>query len=312
MRNASVKNFEMVIPFLEGLKKTNPGSVIGYTRDEEKRLVDLHVFPGIMNGLLKFVRPVVSLDATHLRSEHKGTLYIASVLSGCNDIFPIGFMISAGNEDGATWKKMLELLKKACPIIDDQGYGDTDTDGVVRPPFLFISDRDKGLKEALKSVFPNKYEMSCARHIEANVTQKYGKQCSKFVCSIAKSFSTRNASLLLDEIRKVKPEAATYLEGITASGVLWQSTQWYSDSPSPSPAQLPPRYGIVTSNTSESANSMLSEARNLGWLEAVNKILDIMTTRVCACRKKYAERDGSEVVPRVAQILKRRWMPLRL
>ncbi|KAI2512166.1 MULE transposase domain [Fragilaria crotonensis] len=307
MRNASVKNFEMVIPFLEGLKKTNPGSVIGYTRDEEKRLVDLHVFPGIMNGLLKFVRPVVSLDATHLRSEHKGTLYIASVLSGCNDIFPIGFMISAGNEDGATWKKMLELLKKACPIIDDQGYGDTDTDGVVRPPFLFISDRDKGLKEALKSVFPNKYEMSCARHIEANVTQKYGKQCSKFVCSIAKSFSTRNASLLLDEIRKVKPEAATYLEGITASGVLWQSTQWYSDSPSPSPAQLPPRYGIVTSNTSESANSMLSEARNLGWLEAVNKILDIMTTRVCACRKKYAERDGSEVVPRVAQILKRRW-----
>ncbi|KAI2492706.1 Protein FAR1-RELATED SEQUENCE [Fragilaria crotonensis] len=90
MRNASVKNFEMVIPFLEGLKKTNPGSVIGYTRDEEKRLVDLHVFPGIMNGLLKFVRPVVSLDATHLRSEHKGTLYIASVLSGCNDIFPMG------------------------------------------------------------------------------------------------------------------------------------------------------------------------------------------------------------------------------
>jgi hypothetical protein len=25
------------------------------------------------------------------------------------------------------------------------------------------------------------------------------------------------------------------------------------------------------------------------------------------CRKKYAEQDGSEVVPRVAQILKRRW-----
>jgi hypothetical protein len=52
---------------------------------------------------------------------------------------------------------------------------------------------------------------------------------------------------------------------------------------------------------------MFLEARNLGWLEAVRKILDIMTTRVCACQKKYAERDGSEVVPRVAQILKRRW-----
>ncbi len=52
--------------------------MIGYTRDEEKRLVDLHVFHGIMNGVLKFVRPVVSLDATHLRSKHKGTLNVAS------------------------------------------------------------------------------------------------------------------------------------------------------------------------------------------------------------------------------------------
>ena len=147
--------------------------------------------------------------------------------------------------------------------------------------------------------------MSCAKHIEANVAQKFGKQCAKYVCSIAKTFSTRTASLLLDEICKVKPEAATYLESITESGVLWRSTQCYSDSPPH--VQLPPRYGIITSNTSESANSMFSEARDLGWLEAVNKILDIMSTRVCACRRKYSERDASEVVPRVAQILKCRW-----
>ena len=50
MRNAVMKNFEMVVPFLEGLKRSNPGSVIGYSRDEEMRLVDVHVFPGIMNG----------------------------------------------------------------------------------------------------------------------------------------------------------------------------------------------------------------------------------------------------------------------
>jgi hypothetical protein len=53
-------------------------------------------------------------------------------------------------------EKMLELLKKACPTIDNQGYGDTDTDGVITPPFLFISDRDRGLKPALKAVFPSK------------------------------------------------------------------------------------------------------------------------------------------------------------
>ena len=139
-----IKNFEMVIPFLEKMKGCNPGSVIGFSRDSDMRLVDLHVFPGMMNWALKFVRPVVSLDAAHLRSEHRGTLYVASVLTGCNDIFPIGFMISAGNEDGETWKKMLHLLKEAYPIIDDQGYGDSGSDGIVRPPFLSFQIEIKG------------------------------------------------------------------------------------------------------------------------------------------------------------------------
>jgi hypothetical protein len=49
--------------------------------------------------VLNYVCPVVSLDVAHLRSVHKGALYVASVFSGNNDAFPIGFMISSGNED---------------------------------------------------------------------------------------------------------------------------------------------------------------------------------------------------------------------
>ena len=71
---------------------------------------------------------------------------------------------------------------------------------------------------------------------------------------------------------------------------------------------MPPRFGIVTSNTSEAVNNMFSDARDCGWLDAVNKLVeDIMTTRICTYRAKYSERDGSEVVPRVAQVLKKRW-----
>ena len=302
---ATLKNFEMIVPFLEALKSCNPDSIIGCERDKDMRVVELHVFPGIMNRALKFVRPVLSLDAAHLKSVFKGTLYVASVLTGSNDIFPIGFMISAGNEDGASWRKMLRYLKKACPIIGEQVYGNVDVDGVARPPFLFISDRDKGLKPALKAVFPDKFEMSCAKHIEGNVAQKFGKQCSKYVLAIAKTFSTRNSSRLFEEVRRIKPEAATYLDEITDKDrVLWRTTQWYSSSTA---VVIPPRYGIVTSNTSEAVNNMFSEARDLGWLECVNKLIDIMSTRIYVCRKKYSEREGSEVVPRVAQIMKVRW-----
>jgi hypothetical protein len=83
----------MIIPYLEALKKSNPSSVIGNTRDDGMRLLDLYVFFGFMNRVLNYVRPVVLLDAAHLRSAHKGTLYVASGLSGNNDVFPIWFMI---------------------------------------------------------------------------------------------------------------------------------------------------------------------------------------------------------------------------
>jgi hypothetical protein len=143
--------------------------------------------------------------------------------------------------------------------------------------------------------------MSCAKHIEANVSQKYGKQCGHYVVAMAKSFSTRYSSELLDNIRAMKKAAATYLEGITGSGILWQSTQWLNADP-----YLPLRYGIVTSNSSEECvNNMFAEARNLGCPEALEKILDIISSRIYACRSKYQQREDWDVVPRVAQILKK-------
>jgi hypothetical protein len=84
------KSFQLVGPYIEELTKSNPGSVLGCTRLQTYELQSIHFIPGFMNNALKFVRPVISLDAAHLRSEFKGTLYVASVLTGNNDVFPIG------------------------------------------------------------------------------------------------------------------------------------------------------------------------------------------------------------------------------
>ena len=53
---------------------------------------------------------------------------------------------------------------------------------------------------------------------------------------------------------------------------------------------------------------MFTRARDLPWKDALEKIVDIMSTRrIGDCRTKYLKRDDSEVVPRVAQILKAHW-----
>ena len=294
------KNFELLPGYLEAMKQLNPESVIGYSHDSENCIKDLHVFPRFMNAALKFVRPVISLDAAHLKSRYKGTMYVASVLSGANEVYPIGFLIASGNEDGKTWTKMLQCLKQACPIISEQGFSDEVDEGETPHPFLFVSDRDKGLKPALRNVFPRNKETSCAKHIEANVCQKFGQECARYVMTIAKTFSFRYSNHLIDHVRMIKPRAADYIENV--NDTLWRSTSWL-DEENP----LPPRYGIVTSNTSECVNNMFAQARTVGWLEAVESIVDVMSTRISTCRTKHMDQNPGEVVPRVAQLLKRRW-----
>ena len=177
------RSFQLVKPYLEELKRANPGSVLGMTRLETFDLESIYFIPAFINNSLKFVRPVISLDAAHLRSEFKGLLYIASTLTGANGVFPIGFMIATGNEDRRTWVRMLTNLKEACPIISQQGGQGEGLDDASLPntsasnratPFLFVSDRDKGLKETVKEVFPtmwnsvarSTYELTCCRGLE--------------------------------------------------------------------------------------------------------------------------------------------------
>jgi hypothetical protein len=95
-----------------------------------------------MNDSLKFVRPIISLDATHLKSKYKGTLLAATVLSATNELNPLGFMVYSGNEDLSIWTEMLTALKEACPRVatetdDNLYYGEGMVPGLN---FAFISD----------------------------------------------------------------------------------------------------------------------------------------------------------------------------
>ena len=216
---------------------------------------------------------------------------MASVLSGTNEVYPIGFMISAGNEDGETWTTMLNYLKEACPLISEQGFSDECDDGEIQHPFLFVSDRDKGLKLALRSVFPGNKETSCAKHIEANVCQKFGQECARYVMPIAKTFSFRYSNHLIDQVRMSKPHAADYIQNVD-NDALWRSTSWL-DEENP----LPPRYGIVTSNTSECVNNMFAQVLTLGCFEAIKSIVDLVSTRISTCRAKHIDQEPGKAVP---------------
>jgi hypothetical protein len=124
--------------------------------------------------------------------------------------------------------------------------------------FAFISERDKGLKRAIQSILPDNVEIACAKHIEANVAQQvFVQQCARLVFPLARTFSTLREAELLGKMRRIKPAAATYVLGMNKG--MCHETSWMDES-----HPLPPRHGILTLNLSESVNSILAEACELG------------------------------------------------
>ena len=126
-----------------------------------------------------------------------------TALSPCQELYPICFGITSEAESSSTWYYILKHFKWACPIMrspddmvfsdsdeeqsgdkkessdkgsdangDADGDADSDLSSLCEPPmrdFVIVSDRDKGLKEALQSVLPHMHAMSCAVHIKSNV-----------------------------------------------------------------------------------------------------------------------------------------------
>jgi hypothetical protein len=76
-----IDSYRLTIPYLKQLKLNNPRSEVHYVIIGHK-IKSLFVCPSFMDLSLRFVRPVMSLDATHLKCHHKGTLYLATVKTG--------------------------------------------------------------------------------------------------------------------------------------------------------------------------------------------------------------------------------------
>jgi Transposase, Mutator family len=111
---------------------------------------------------------------------------------------------------------------------------------------VLISDRDKGLVQALKDVFPINHTTQCSIHIQQNVAAKFRSKVAADVCNISKTFSVYHKNKMLENMKESSELAYDYLvgdNGIEPS--KWRSTEWMKDT------TLPPRYGIVSMNISE-------------------------------------------------------------
>ena len=116
--------------------------------------------------------------------------------------------------------------------------------------------------------------------IKRNVMDSFGTNAGDEVIEMARhipSFDGKDIFQVLQgntvlTLENRKPAAATYLRGIKPK--VWRSSSKLEDQ------YMPSRYGIVTSNTVESANSMFEDATEGSWLNSIEKSIHIMAKQI--------------------------------
>ncbi|GKD43458.1 transposase, MuDR, MULE transposase domain protein [Tanacetum coccineum] len=93
------------------------------------------------------MRPLIIIDATHLKGTYQGTNLVAVGMDGNNQIISIATGVSQG-ETSESW-----TLRKLKDCIGEV------------PNLAIISDRHYVIILACKTVFPNSYHGFCCRHL---------------------------------------------------------------------------------------------------------------------------------------------------
>ncbi|KAL3535413.1 hypothetical protein ACH5RR_003874 [Cinchona calisaya] len=134
-------------------------------------------------GFISGCRPVIGLDACHLKGPYGGQLMHALGSDGNNQMYPIAMaVVEAECNDSWMWflKLMIEVIRRP----EDMGW-------------VFISDRQKGLVETFNTLMPRAEHRFRVRHLYANFKLLFkGKDLKDLVWGLHLLIPWRNLKII--------------------------------------------------------------------------------------------------------------------
>ncbi|KAK4397703.1 hypothetical protein Sango_1245800 [Sesamum angolense] len=147
-------------------------------------------FGGLKEGFLDGCRPFIGLDGCFLKGMHKGQLLSAIGRDGNDNIYPIA-MAYVEIEKHDSWEWFLNLLLRDIGSHDERGWA-------------FISDRQKGLIEAVTQLAPRAEHRFCLRHMYNNFKGKFkGQELKNLFWKAASTYNVKEHLRIMKEIEKV-------------------------------------------------------------------------------------------------------------
>nr|XP_027118482.1 uncharacterized protein LOC113735689 [Coffea arabica] len=238
------------------------------------------MFTAQKEGFVNACRPVIGLDACHLKGIMGGQLMSAIGRDANNQMFPIA-MALVESECKDSWGWFLDSLTDAIGTPIERGW-------------VFLSDRQKGLIDCIENKYPGVEHRFCVRHMYANFKLKFkDKHLRDLMWGAARAYLPCHYESKMRELHLVAPEAHAWFSSIPAN--LWARHTF-------SPRT---KCDLLSNNICESFNQYIKDAREepiLTMFEAIRRQI------MCRFQEKrdWIQKVKSHICPRICQKIEER------
>ncbi|KAE8701800.1 hypothetical protein F3Y22_tig00110505pilonHSYRG00203 [Hibiscus syriacus] len=253
--------YSKIYDYLGEMGSSNPGSTTILKLDNrvfERMYICLQACKEGFKGC----RPIIIIDGCHLKGYYGGTLLAAVGIDGNDNIYPIAYVI-VESENESSWTWFLLLLT-------------TDLEIETSHNITFMSDKQKGLVEAMMHVLPNAEHRICMRHLYSNFknnAQFKGKNLKDALWKVARATYKKEFEDAIDELKALSKPVFDWLNAKDLA-------QWSKSNFSPRSKSY-----MLLNNLSECFNKMILEAHDKPILTLMEMIRTKIMENIAKKRK---------------------------
>ncbi|XP_013589043.1 PREDICTED: protein FAR1-RELATED SEQUENCE 4-like [Brassica oleracea var. oleracea] len=282
VRGTPEESYSLLYCYMHMLEQVNPDTITRVVVDEGKKFKYLFWALGASIEGSRAMRKVLVVDATHLKTVYGGVLFVATAQDPNHHHYPIAFGVADG-EKYESWLWFMEQLKS---VISDL------------PGLVFLSDRNKGLIKAVHQVFPQAAHGYCIWHLSQNVkgyVRNNRETCAFKFMECAHAYTEAEFLVLYNAFGRKYPSAAEYLER-SCEQKKWARCYFEGV-----------RYNVDTTNSAESFNGVIKDARKFTLLPMFDFIIGKIAKWFNKHRKEAAEMPPAlKLVPIVEEEMTKR------
>nr|XP_009804059.1 PREDICTED: uncharacterized protein LOC104249347 [Nicotiana sylvestris]XP_016441588.1 PREDICTED: uncharacterized protein LOC107767182 [Nicotiana tabacum] len=150
IRGTPEENYELLSSYLYMMTSKNSGTYTNIKIDDNNRFLYMFYAYGSSISGWNHCRPVISVDATFLKSKFRDVLIISDSKDANNQIFPLAFGI-AESENNNSYEWYFNQLRNAIGSHEN---------------LIFLSDRHQAIAYDIAKVYPESHHGICIYHLE--------------------------------------------------------------------------------------------------------------------------------------------------